>query len=492
MAGGQQTALQARVAAVLALGAEMERLPDDALPSRARLLRARAAGGEPAAALVPEAFSLVREATRRTTGRGHHEVQLAAGAAVHAGHVAAMRVVGGRAATLVLPAFLDALTGVDVHVVAIDDAAARRDAGMASIVLGALGLEVGIVGPGMDLAERRAAYGAEVTYGSHAELGFDYLRDNLSMSEAGMAQGARDVALIDGIDTVLVDEARAPLLVSRRGTGDRGQATVLARVTVAGYYRLYGKVSGLTVDARPSALAEIGSRWDLAVIDCPDVPGRQTRRRPLTERVRWARTRSEDSRASVLDLDAFYDDRTTDFYALRRRLATASGPELAEVVRGMVQSVAEAIVADHCPPDADPSDGDLDDLLAAMASVFPTTPTRQHLIAGPRDPASLVRLVTECGERAYDAHVARVEVEMRQRPDAVRDIARRVLVTVMDIHWRTFLAESRDRPWPASVDGGWHEQAAEYKRRAGEAFTRLLAQIRRDSLHYLFRVDVRA
>jgi hypothetical protein len=183
------------------------------------------------------------------------------------------------------------------------------------------------------------------------------------MSEAGVAQGDRDVALIDGIETVL------------------------ARVTVAGYYRLYGKVGGLAVDARPSALAEIGSRWDLAVIYCPDVLGRQTRRRPLSERVRWARSRSEDSRAIVLDLDAFYDDRTTDFYALRRRLATASGPELAEVVRGMVRSVAEAIVADHCPPGADPNDGDLDHLLAAMASVLPTTPTRQQLIAGPRDPA---------------------------------------------------------------------------------------------------------
>jgi preprotein translocase subunit SecA len=177
-------------------------------------LKQRYADGESLDDLLPEAFATVREAAKRTLGQRHFDVQLMGGAAMHLGNIAEMRTGEGKTLTAVLPAYLNALTGRGVHVVTVNDYLARRDAEWMGRVHQFLGLEVGVILGEMQPEERRKQYAADVTYGTNNEFGFDYLRDNMAWSLDDCVQRGHHFAIVDEVDSILVDEARTPLIIS--------------------------------------------------------------------------------------------------------------------------------------------------------------------------------------------------------------------------------------------------------------------------------------
>jgi len=177
-------------------------------------LKQRYAGGESLDDLLPEAFATVREAAKRTLGQRHFDVQLMGGAAMHLGNIAEMRTGEGKTLTSVLPAYLNALSGKGVHVVTVNDYLAKRDAEWMGRVHQFLGLEVGVILSEMPPEERRKQYAADVTYGTNNEFGFDYLRDNMAWSLDDCVQRGHNFAVVDEVDSILVDEARTPLIIS--------------------------------------------------------------------------------------------------------------------------------------------------------------------------------------------------------------------------------------------------------------------------------------
>jgi preprotein translocase subunit SecA len=193
---------------------EVEPLSAEALRSRAGELRRRAGKGEPLDDLLPEAFALVREAARRTLGQRHYDVQLIGGMVLHQGKIAEMKTGEGKTLVATLPSFLNALAGRGVHVVTVNDYLARRDAEWMGQIHRYLGLEVGCVVHGLTDAQRRAAYAADVTYGQNNEFGFDYLRDNMKPRLELYVQRAHYFAIVDEVDSILIDEARTPLIIS--------------------------------------------------------------------------------------------------------------------------------------------------------------------------------------------------------------------------------------------------------------------------------------
>jgi preprotein translocase subunit SecA len=167
--------------------------------------------------ILPEAFALVREAGRRVLGQRHFDVQIMGGAALHFGWVSEMKTGEGKTLVATLPAYLNALAGAGVHLVTVNDYLARRDAEWMGAIYGFLGLEVGVVIPGLDdRTAKLAAYGADITYGTNNEFGFDYLRDNMTASKADQVQRGHNYAIVDEVDSILVDEARTPLIISGR------------------------------------------------------------------------------------------------------------------------------------------------------------------------------------------------------------------------------------------------------------------------------------
>ena len=177
-------------------------------------LRQRYADGETLDELMPEAFATVREAAQRTLGQRHFDVQLMGGAAMHLGNIAEMRTGEGKTLTSVLPAYLNALTGNGVHVVTVNDYLAKRDAEWMGRVHQFLGLEVGVILAEMQPEERRKQYAADVTYGTNNEFGFDYLRDNMAWSLDDCVQRGHYFGVVDEVDSILIDEARTPLIIS--------------------------------------------------------------------------------------------------------------------------------------------------------------------------------------------------------------------------------------------------------------------------------------
>ncbi|MEU6039697.1 preprotein translocase subunit SecA [Actinomadura sp. NPDC047616] len=176
--------------------------------------RERIADGESLDNLLPEAFATAREAARRVLGQRHFDVQVMGGAALHLGNIAEMRTGEGKTLTAVLPAYLNALSGDGVHVVTVNDYLAKRDAEWMGRVHQFLGLEVGVILPQMTPEERRAAYNADITYGTNNEFGFDYLRDNMAWSLEECVQRGHNFAIVDEVDSILIDEARTPLIIS--------------------------------------------------------------------------------------------------------------------------------------------------------------------------------------------------------------------------------------------------------------------------------------
>jgi preprotein translocase subunit SecA len=200
---------------VNALEAEFAALTDDGIKAKTAALQARVqTGGESLDAVLPEAFANCREAARRALGLRAFDVQLMGGIFLHQGNIAEMRTGEGKTLVATFPAYLNALTGRGVHVVTVNDYLARRDAEWMGKVYAALGLTTGVVVPYQGESEKRAAYRADITYATNNELGFDYLRDNMKSSLEDMAQRGHAFAIVDEVDSILVDEARTPLIIS--------------------------------------------------------------------------------------------------------------------------------------------------------------------------------------------------------------------------------------------------------------------------------------
>jgi len=189
-------------------------MSDDELRGLTYEFKARIARGESLDDLLPEAFAAVREASKRTLGQRHYDVQLMGGAALHLGNIAEMRTGEGKTLVSTLPAYLNALSGNGVHVVTVNDYLAARDAQWMGRVHRFLGLSVGTILSNMNPQERREAYGADITYGTNNEFGFDYLRDNMTLDPNDRVQREYNFAIVDEVDSILIDEARTPLLIS--------------------------------------------------------------------------------------------------------------------------------------------------------------------------------------------------------------------------------------------------------------------------------------
>ncbi len=202
------------VAKINALEPEFAALTDEGIKAKTAAFQARVQGGEPLDAILPEAFANCREAAKRALGLRAFDVQLMGGIFLHQGNIAEMRTGEGKTLVATFPAYLNALTGKSVHVVTVNDYLAKRDAEWMSKVYGALGLTTGVVYPYQGDAEKKEAYQADITYATNNELGFDYLRDNMKGSLADMAQRGHYFAIVDEVDSILVDEARTPLIIS--------------------------------------------------------------------------------------------------------------------------------------------------------------------------------------------------------------------------------------------------------------------------------------
>ena len=193
---------------------DMVGLSDGELRALSAEYQARVADGESLNDLLPEAFATVREAAKRTLGQRHYTVQVMGGAALHLGNIAEMKTGEGKTLVSTLPAYLNALTGRGVHVVTVNDYLARRDAEWMGRVHRFLGLSVGTILAQMPPATRREQYAADITYGTNNEFGFDYLRDNMAMTKADLVQRGHNFAVVDEVDSILIDEARTPLIIS--------------------------------------------------------------------------------------------------------------------------------------------------------------------------------------------------------------------------------------------------------------------------------------
>ena len=203
-----------RVPAINALEPELAALSDGQLQARTADLRARAAQGTGLEELLAPAFATVREAAKRTLGQRHFDVQLIGGMVLHEGRIAEMKTGEGKTLVATLPVYLNALTGKGVHVVTVNDYLARRDAEWMGRIYKFLGLSVGCIVHGLSDQQRRQQYACDVTYGTNNELGFDYLRDNMKYHLEEMVQRGHHYAIVDEVDSILVDEARTPLIIS--------------------------------------------------------------------------------------------------------------------------------------------------------------------------------------------------------------------------------------------------------------------------------------
>ncbi|RZL55070.1 MAG: preprotein translocase subunit SecA, partial [Variovorax sp.] len=199
---------------VNALEPQFEKLDDDALRAKTQEFKARIAKGESLDDLLPEAFATVREGSKRAMKMRHFDVQLLGGMALHNGKISEMRTGEGKTLTATLPVYLNALTGNGVHVVTVNDYLASRDARWMGRLYNFLGLSVGINLPNMPREEKQQAYASDITYGTNNEYGFDYLRDNMVYESRDRVQRKLNYAIVDEVDSILIDEARTPLIIS--------------------------------------------------------------------------------------------------------------------------------------------------------------------------------------------------------------------------------------------------------------------------------------
>jgi preprotein translocase subunit SecA len=205
---------QKNVERINALEPDMEKLSDDELRAKTDAFKTRVEKGETLDQLLPEAFAVCREASKRSLGLRPYDVQLIGGMVLHSGRIAEMRTGEGKTLVATLPTYLNALSGNGVHVVTVNDYLARRDAANMGRLYNFLGMSVGVVYPGMPHSEKKGAYAADITYGTNNEYGFDYLRDNMALSKDDRFQRGQNFAIVDEVDSILIDEARTPLIIS--------------------------------------------------------------------------------------------------------------------------------------------------------------------------------------------------------------------------------------------------------------------------------------
>lgn len=243
------------VEAINALEPQMKAMRDEQLKDQTPRLKTRLDNGEPLDDLLPEAFAIVREGSVRTLGMRHYDVQLIGGMVLHSGRIAEMKTGEGKTLVATLAAYLNALTGRGVHVITVNDYLARRDTEWMGQIYQFLGLTVGTIHHGLDDRQRKESYGADISYGTNNEFGFDYLRDNMKFDGQSLVQRDLHFAIVDEVDSILVDEARTPLIIS----GPAEKSTQL-------YYQVNGIVPKFKVDvdykidekARSAALTEEG------------------------------------------------------------------------------------------------------------------------------------------------------------------------------------------------------------------------------------------
>ena len=204
----------ARVEKINALEPDFQGLSDDALKAKTTEFKQRLADGASLDSLLEEAFAAVREAAFRALGQRPYDVQLIGGMVLHDGKISEMKTGEGKTLVATLPCYLNALTGEPVHVVTVNDYLAQRDATWMSAVHEKLGLRVSCIVNDLDDGQRREAYAADITYATNNELGFDYLRDNMKYSLQEMSQRGHAFAIVDEVDSILIDEARTPLIIS--------------------------------------------------------------------------------------------------------------------------------------------------------------------------------------------------------------------------------------------------------------------------------------
>ena len=253
----------------------IERLGDDDLAAKTVEFRSRLAAGEGLDDLVAEAFAVVRETARRVLGQRHYDVQVVGAGALHRGMIAEMRTGEGKTLVSTMPVYLNALAGDGVHVVTVNDYLASRDAEWMGGIYRFLGLTVGLIQSGDDPARRRPAYYADVTYGTNNEFGFDYLRDNMAMATDLRVQRAHSYAIVDEVDSILVDEARTPLIISGRVSDSakwyREFASLVRGLREGVHYEVdHGKRQVLTTEegvARVETILGVDNMYDHAAVD---------------------------------------------------------------------------------------------------------------------------------------------------------------------------------------------------------------------------------
>ena len=206
--------MQKTVNKINALEPEIEKLSEAELKAKTLEFKERLAKGDSLEQLLPEAFAVVREAAKRVKGMRHYDVQLIGGMVLHSGKIAEMRTGEGKTLVATLPVYLNALTGKGVHVITVNDYLASRDAELMGQIYGFLGLTTGVIIANLSPDQRRAAYACDITYGTNNEFGFDYLRDNMAFSKEEQVQRSRNFVVIDEVDSILIDEARTPLIIS--------------------------------------------------------------------------------------------------------------------------------------------------------------------------------------------------------------------------------------------------------------------------------------
>lgn len=222
-------ALRKYVDKINALEPSVQNLSDANLREKTQEFKDRLAQGETLDDILPEAFAVVREASRRVLGMRHFDVQLIGGMVLHQGKIAEMRTGEGKTLVATLPSYLNALTGKGVHVVTVNDYLAKRDSEWMGKLYNFLGLSVGLIAHGLDFMERKRAYAADITYGTNNEFGFDYLRDNMVTYPEQMVQRKLNYAIVDEVDSILVDEARTPLIISGPGEKSTDLYYVMAK-----------------------------------------------------------------------------------------------------------------------------------------------------------------------------------------------------------------------------------------------------------------------
>jgi preprotein translocase subunit SecA len=246
--GRKFKAYQKRVAAINRFEPEMEALSDEEIREEADALRERARNGDSLADLLPQAFALTREASRRTIGQRHYDVQLIGGMVLHDGAIAEMKTGEGKTLTATLPVFLNALGGKSVHVVTVNDYLARRDSEWMKPIYDALGVSVAALQDADDHDARQRKYSMDVTYGTNSEFGFDYLRDNMASALEHCVQRDHNFAIVDEVDNILIDEARTPLIIS--GAPEQAAQTYYT------FARLAKQMNGVAAKQKLKSLGE--------------------------------------------------------------------------------------------------------------------------------------------------------------------------------------------------------------------------------------------